>query len=687
MVSGVTLAGKSFNVKAMKNKMMIRILLFFLGNIILTSIMNAQVLKPRGITPNGPIFDMERMGNTLYVAGSFDKVGYSTGSAALIPIGDTLPNLDLPNIDGKVLTSVPDGTGGWYIGGEFTYLNSLPRHYFAHILPSMSVDTTFKPNPDGRINTLAIKDNKLYVGGGFTHIFGVAQNYLAVIDLSTKTLTSFNVAPDGEVKHVLINGSDLLVAGLFNHIAGTAHRVLAKINLTTSKSDSIPAPILGSMNVLLIKGDTLFAGGSFNSSIGSSTGPNRQGILAISLSNNTLLPWAPKVSGFGFGQRINALARIDSIIYMGGFFGTINGLTRSNFGAVNVSGSLSPFSPNPNNEVYGLATHNDSLYIGGLFTQISSLPRRYAVRFGKNSGTPAKWSLNPNAYVNSFAFDTKNLMVGGGFSILHFVERNNSCAFELPSLKLLPWKPVSNFLTINDVQTDQGLNRVYLVGYDSQTSRHLKVFDGTTGDSIAGWHPVFNNAINRVALDKASHNIYAAGRFTAINQISKNHLAVFDKDGNLLSQPFDIDNEVRNVVVFDTSVYICGAFDHINGQPRNKIGSLNLAGKVTNWAPQTNVGLFSTIGEIEALPDRVNVGGSFTTAGGQPHIAVAAFDPKTGNVLNWDPKLQATGRINWRRGPELNRRIEVLQTSALPLGYRALTRARTLQEKKSRRKY
>ena len=32
----------------------------------------------------------------------------------------------------------------------------------------------------------------------------------------------------------------------------------------------------------------------------------------------------------------------------------------------------------------------------------------------------------------------------------------------------------------------------------------------------------------------------------------------------------------------------------------------------------------------------------------------------------------------WRRGPELNRRIEVLQTSALPLGYRALKEPRTL---------
>jgi excisionase family DNA binding protein len=33
-------------------------------------------------------------------------------------------------------------------------------------------------------------------------------------------------------------------------------------------------------------------------------------------------------------------------------------------------------------------------------------------------------------------------------------------------------------------------------------------------------------------------------------------------------------------------------------------------------------------------------------------------------------------RKNWRRGSESNRRIEVLQTSALPLGYRALTNAK-----------
>ena len=41
---------------------------------------------------------------------------------------------------------------------------------------------------------------------------------------------------------------------------------------------------------------------------------------------------------------------------------------------------------------------------------------------------------------------------------------------------------------------------------------------------------------------------------------------------------------------------------------------------------------------------------------------------------------------NWRRGPELNRRIEVLQTSALPLGYRALLGMRKVARQSRHRK-
>src|ERR1700689_4210405 len=38
----------------------------------------------------------------------------------------------------------------------------------------------------------------------------------------------------------------------------------------------------------------------------------------------------------------------------------------------------------------------------------------------------------------------------------------------------------------------------------------------------------------------------------------------------------------------------------------------------------------------------------------------------------WSITICFITTYNWRRGPESNRRIEVLQTSALPLGYRAL---------------
>ncbi|MEN9636204.1 MAG: hypothetical protein RL077_4608 [Verrucomicrobiota bacterium] len=45
---------------------------------------------------------------------------------------------------------------------------------------------------------------------------------------------------------------------------------------------------------------------------------------------------------------------------------------------------------------------------------------------------------------------------------------------------------------------------------------------------------------------------------------------------------------------------------------------------------------------------------------------VSTSDPET-------PKPLLHKQVDsWRRGSELNRRIEVLQTSALPLGYRAL---------------
>ncbi len=48
------------------------------------------------------------------------------------------------------------------------------------------------------------------------------------------------------------------------------------------------------------------------------------------------------------------------------------------------------------------------------------------------------------------------------------------------------------------------------------------------------------------------------------------------------------------------------------------------------------------------------------------HSCISGLAAKTGSLL-WAKSLRS-----WRRGSESNRRIKVLQTSPLPLGYRAL---------------
>ena len=54
-----------------------------------------------------------------------------------------------------------------------------------------------------------------------------------------------------------------------------------------------------------------------------------------------------------------------------------------------------------------------------------------------------------------------------------------------------------------------------------------------------------------------------------------------------------------------------------------------------------------------------------TEAQGRPPIPPCLL------AINGGPSVARHAFSDWRRGPELNRRIEVLQTSALPLGYRA----------------
>jgi hypothetical protein len=62
---------------------------------------------------------------------------------------------------------VPDGTGGWFIGGDFSGVGGLPRANLAHI-QSNGKAAAWAPTTDAPVLTLAYSGTTLYVGASST---------------------------------------------------------------------------------------------------------------------------------------------------------------------------------------------------------------------------------------------------------------------------------------------------------------------------------------------------------------------------------------------------------------------------------------------------------------------------------------------------------------------------------------
>src|SRR5258705_2560642 len=92
---------------------------------------NAQTIRPDFYVTNGPVHALTLSGGTLYVGGAFTQVGPATGPGIPLGSSDGLPIAGFPKVAGglrpRVNVAVPDGSGGWYIGGLFHSVGGLPR--------------------------------------------------------------------------------------------------------------------------------------------------------------------------------------------------------------------------------------------------------------------------------------------------------------------------------------------------------------------------------------------------------------------------------------------------------------------------------------------------------------------------------------------------------------------------------
>jgi hypothetical protein len=149
--------------------------------------------------------------------------------------------------------------------------------------------------------------------------------------------------------------------------------------------------------VLLPTADALYVGGDF----ASAGGLPRRRLVQLDTTTGEALGWNPEPD-----DNVWALALHDQTMFVGGEFGQVGGRTRNALAAVDVeSGDATSWDPNADATVRALVLSPDGqhLYAAGEFEKIGRADRGYA-EFLVADGSLTGW--------NPFAFDGYSLAFG-----------------------------------------------------------------------------------------------------------------------------------------------------------------------------------------------------------------------------------------------------------------------------------
>jgi trimeric autotransporter adhesin len=324
---------------------------------------------------NGNVQAVVRSGDTIYIGGLFNRVGPRTGPGVELAL-DGSQIAGLPEVTGAggtvtggggaVQAVASDGSGGWYIGGLFTHVGGVARNNIAHIRADHSVDPAFDPNANDGIHALAVSGSTVYAAGLFTSIGGQTRNRIAGLNAADGTATAFNPNADAGIEALAISGSGLIIyaGGRFAMIGGQPRDAIAALNAADGSATTTfnPMPNNRLVLALAISGSTLYVGGYFTA-IG---GQPRNNIAALNASDGMATSFDPNATTNGCNAcgGVSAIVVSSSTVYAGGLFTHIGGQNRRYCAALNAAnGTATPFNPDPNGNILGLAVSVDGLTV------------------------------------------------------------------------------------------------------------------------------------------------------------------------------------------------------------------------------------------------------------------------------------------------------------------------------------
>ncbi len=554
--------------------------------------------------PNASVSNMSNpdANGNRYVVGRFTAFNaWGTGSGGVVDGTTAQVDRTFPRVNGEVYEVVPDGSGGWWVGGDFwcvggdaagdgdcTDADEFVRQDLVHLNADGSVDTGFaNTGLEGNVQGIAVAGGVVFVGG---QINGVNQGgslqtrtNLAAFD-ATGAVTTWNPGASGsahdgpEVEDLEVSGSNIVVTGDFTTVAGAS----------------------------------------------------RKGVALVQQSDGTI------VSGFDAGLNDEGWDAVvaNGKIYVSGRFTRMNtSANRFMFGAVDATtGAVDAnFLPGVDNSVHALAvdgsgniwatgsfsTAGTSTYDGNTNSMSGSVTRQQVAQFNGTTGAPTSWAPGANAEGVTAGWPAKIAVSGGS---------------------------------------------VYLTGsfamMDGEIRSRAAGFNATTG-SLLSWDPNLGGE-HSYAIAANAGKVYIGGGFSAIGGTERRGIAAFNQVTGALT-PFApaLDNAAHGVGVIGDTVFVSGEFTRAKGvggviTTREKVAAFDVnTGELESWNPSTGANTWNMA--VDPTRETVFIGGDFSLGpppgGGDARFGIAAVKGTdacveswtTACVRNWNPSIGTSG--------------------------------------------
>ncbi|MDH5444759.1 MAG: chitobiase/beta-hexosaminidase C-terminal domain-containing protein [Gammaproteobacteria bacterium] len=558
------------------------------------------------VVPDWPVTDGQinataTDGTHLYVGGYFSMIGKPNGHGRAFDTSDGIADLSLPFVNKRIEVVIPDGSGGWFIGGAFSSVGGVTRKGIAHIQADGSLGD-FDPDISGTVYSLLLDGTTLYAGGTFTRVnsSSINRKYLASFDINqaTDNVKDFNPGLNGYVYALTKYGTTLYVGGQFTQVNTNAGEypgvsyIAKKRNYiaafdTTQAFDNATAfnPSLDNKVYSLqinTTGTTLYAGGTFTKVNLATTPVTRSLVASFNTNDGSSTVFDPNV----IGNMVNTLLLEGSTLYAGGYFQTVNdGVSRTNLVAFNsTTGIETGYNPSPNTTVHSMALDGTTLYVGGHFTTVNTTSnikvRRYLAAFTTTKNTQNvinNFVPKINQTVQAVAVQGGKVYAGGDFTLVDGLDRNNMAAIHLETGEVTGFNPSPDglvaslawgndmlyagggFLNVNTVPGNQPAARQYLASFDTTVMEN----------NVTGFKPGVDSNVNSLLLDGVT--LYAGGFFTHVDSdlsnTPRNNLAAFDttlETGAMTAFDPSLNGSVTSLQKVGNILYAGGYFSQVN---------------------------------------------------------------------------------------------------------------------------